>query len=89
MTDSNHYWSREITEGDRHDLGGGLFATGSADEIARAAIAAAREEGPEDTLERRAMSKLTFYENRAGRNLSDERRATLNEAKEIVRDQLS
>jgi hypothetical protein len=32
------------------------------------------------------MSKLTFYENRAGRNLSPERRATLEEAKAIVRD---
>jgi hypothetical protein len=35
------------------------------------------------------MAKLTFYENRAGRNLSDERRATLDEAKDLVRETLS
>lgn len=34
------------------------------------------------------MSKLTFYENRAGQNLSDERRAVLDEAKAIVRSRL-
>jgi hypothetical protein len=34
------------------------------------------------------MAKLTFYENRAGRNLSDERRAVLEGAKQIVRDEL-
>ena len=51
-------------------------------------LAAARDEGPEDTLGRRAMAKLTFYENRAGRNLSDDRRATLEGAKQLVREQL-
>jgi Protein of unknown function (DUF3175) len=67
---------------------GGIFASGSAAEIAEAVIAAAREEGSEDAVERRAMAKLAFYENRAGRNLSDERRATLEEAKQLVRDEL-
>jgi hypothetical protein len=88
MGDSQRYWSHEVTEEDRHDLGGGIFASGSAAETAEAVIAAAREEGPEDTVERRAMAKLTFYENRAGRSLSDERRATLDEAKQLVRDEL-
>ena len=60
----------------------------SAAQIAGAVIAAAREESPEDSLERRAMSKLTFYENRAGRNLSDERRPVLDEAKQLVRNEL-
>jgi hypothetical protein len=87
MEDSQRYWSQEVTEGDRHDLGGGLFASGSAQEIADSVLAAARTEGPEDSVERRAMAKLTFYENRAGRNLSDERRATLDEAKRLVREQ--
>jgi uncharacterized membrane protein YebE (DUF533 family) len=86
MGDSQRYWSQEITDADRHDLGGGLFANGSAAEIADAVIAAARAEGREDDVERRAMAKLTFYENRAGHNLSDERRATLEEAKQLVRD---
>jgi Protein of unknown function (DUF3175) len=87
MDDSQRYWSHEATEEDRHDLGGDIFASGSAVEIAEAA-AAARKEGPEDTVERRAMAKLTFYENRAGQNLSDESRATLEEAKQLVRDEL-
>ena len=88
MDDSEHLWSHEVTEHDRHDVSGGVFATGSAADIADAVISAARDEGPAETLERRAMSKLTFYENRAGRNLSDERRATLEEAKAIVRESL-
>jgi hypothetical protein len=86
MSDKPHYWSNEVTEEDRHDVGGGIFATGSAQEIADAVISAAQGEGSSESLERRAMSKLTFYENRAGLNLSPERRATLEEAKAIVRD---
>lgn len=85
MTDNPNRWSHEITEGDRHDVGG-VFATGSAREIADAVIAAARDEDGDESVERRAMAKLTFYENRAGRNLSAERRAVLEEAKAIVRD---
>lgn len=34
----------------------------------------------------RKVTEVTFYENRAGRNLSSERRATLEEAKTIVRE---
>jgi hypothetical protein len=89
MDDSQRYWSHEVTEEDRHDVGGGVFASGSAAEIAAAVIAAARKEGPEDTVERRATAKLTFYENRAGKNLSDERRSALEEAKRLVSDELS
>lgn len=89
MNDQKNYWSSEVTAEDRHDVGGGVFASGSAQEIADAVIAAARGEGPVDTVERRAMSKLTFYENRAGSNLSDERRAVLDEAKALVRSELS
>ncbi len=88
MDDSRRYWSQEVTEGDRHDVGGGVFASGSAAEIAEAVIAAARREGSQDSVERRAMGKLTFYENRAGTNLSDERRAVIEEAKKLVREQL-
>jgi hypothetical protein len=87
MDDSKRYWSQEVTEEDRHDVGGGVFANGSAAEIAEAVLAAAREEGPDDSLERRAMAKLTFYENRAGKNLSDERRAVIEEAKQLVREE--
>lgn len=89
MNDSRELWSHEVTEADRHDVGGGVFASGSADEIANAVIDAARAEDSDESLERRAMSKLTFYENRAGRNLSDERRQVLEEAKAIVRNRLA
>jgi hypothetical protein len=89
MDDSKRHWSHEVTEAGRHDVGAGTFADGSAAEIAKAVIAAAREEGQDDTLERRAMAKLTFYENRAGKNLSDERRAVIEEAKKLVRDEFA
>ena len=85
MKKEPHYWSSEVTATDRHDVGHEIFATGSAQEIADAVLGAARAEGPPETVERRAMAKLTFYENRGGRNLSSERRATLDEAKAIVR----
>jgi uncharacterized membrane protein YebE (DUF533 family) len=70
VNDSQGKWSHEVTEVDRHDVGEGIFASGSAQEIADAVIAAARDDGPAESLERRAISKLTFYENRAGRNLT-------------------
>jgi hypothetical protein len=85
MKEEPHHWSSEVTATDRHDVGHEIFATGSAQEIADAVIAAAQSEGPPETVERRALAKLTFYENRAGRNLSPERRSTLDEAKAIVR----
>jgi hypothetical protein len=44
---------------DRHDSETGVFASGSAEEIASAVIAAARDDGPEETLERRAMASST------------------------------
>lgn len=88
MSETPRHWSGEVTESDRHDVGGGVFADGSAQEIADAVIAAARAEGESD-VERSAMAKLTFYENRAGSKLSDDRRATLDDAKAIVRESLS
>lgn len=66
MTDQPNRWSQEITEEDRHDVGRGVFSTGTPQEIADAVIAAARDE--------------------AGRNLSSERRETLEKAKAIVRE---
>jgi len=89
LSDDKQRWSGDATAHDRHDVGHGVFASGTAREIADMVIAAAREEGPPETVERRAMAKLTFYENRAGRNLSPERRAVLEAAKEIVRSTLS
>jgi len=39
MTDKPNRWSGEITEEDRRDVGSGIFATGSAQDIAAAVIA--------------------------------------------------
>jgi hypothetical protein len=85
MSDKTNYWSSEVTANDRHDVGHEIFATGSAEDIAATVVAAAQQEGEADAVERRAMAKLTFYENRAGRNLSPERRSVLERAKSIVR----
>jgi hypothetical protein len=89
MSDSQDRWSHEVTAEDRHYVGACVFASGSAQDIADAVITAARDDGPQETVERRAIAKLTFYENRAGHNLTDERRAVLDEAKDLVRDQLA
>jgi len=86
MTDKPNRWSGEITEVDRHDVGNGIFATASAQDIAAAVIAAARDEGGDESIERRAMAKLVFYENRAGRHLSPDRRTALEAAKTIVKE---
>lgn len=55
----------------------GLF-TKSAQEIADEIISNS------DSLEQ-GESRLNFYLNRAGKNLDDERKSTINKAKEIVR----
>ena len=55
----------------------GLFATGSAKDIATTLL----EESPD---ERTAMSRLTFYINRAGHNLPAAQRKRLEAAKKIV-----
>ena len=56
----------------------GLFANGSAEEISEAVS----ENGKASLA--RAMERVTFYENRAGKNLSQERRATLEKAKNLI-----
>jgi hypothetical protein len=55
----------------------GLFAEGSAQDIADWAAGAGDLQS--------AMAEINFYENRAGSNLSAERKATLEKAKELLR----
>jgi pyridoxal biosynthesis lyase PdxS len=86
MIDKPKRSSQELTDEDQHDVGSGVFATGSPREIADAVIAAARDEDGDKSVERRAMAKLTFYENRAGRSVSPERRATLEKTEAIARE---
>jgi hypothetical protein len=80
-------WSGRVTrEGNALDLEPGVFELDDPERIARslqksAAASTRRKSGPY----RSAMSMLTFYINRAGRNLPLERRRVLENAKGALR----
>jgi hypothetical protein len=84
-TDS--FWTADVT---RHsnalDLEADVFTLDDSREIARSlkrsAEASQRRKSPPF---RSAMSMLTFYINRAGKNLSDERKRVLERAKKELR----
>jgi hypothetical protein len=83
----DYRWSGEVTrESDALDLEPGVFTKKTARAIAlslkRSAEASTRRKG---TPFQSAMSMLTFYINRAGHTLSDERRAVLERAKDELR----
>ncbi len=80
-------WSKRVTEhSDALDLEKGVFAGNDPDKIAqslkRSAIHSHRKKG---TPYQSAMSMLNFYINRAGKNLSESRKHTLDKAKEALR----
>ena len=80
-------WSKQVTEhSDALDLEKGVFAGNDPDKIAqslkRSAIHSHRKKG---TPYQSAMSMLNFYINRAGKNLSESRKHTLDKAKEALR----
>jgi hypothetical protein len=81
------YWSAEVTQrSDALDLESGVFAEDNPKRIARSLKASAehskrRKAGAYQS----AMSMLNFYVNRAGRNLSGERRRILEKAKVELR----
>jgi hypothetical protein len=83
----NAYWSNEVT---RHsnalDLEAGVFTLDDPREIAlslkRSAEASDRRKAPPF---RSAMSMLTFYINRAGKDLPQARRRVLEDAKDELR----
>lgn len=80
-------WSQDVTENsDAMDLKDGVFKQRSARTIAaslkRSAEASDRRKS---SPFRSAMSMLTFYINRAGDQLSDSRRKTLEKAKDALR----
>ncbi|MDJ0449183.1 DUF3175 domain-containing protein [Methylocystis sp. JR02] len=85
--DTKGYWSNEVT---RHsnalDLEPGVFTHDDPEEIAqslkRSAEASTRRK---TTPFRSAMSMLTFYINRAGKDLAPERRRVLEAAKDELR----
>lgn len=80
-------WSKKVTEkSDALDLEPNIFESDSAKKIAASLKASAekskrKKAGPFQS----AMSMLTFYENRAGKNLSASRKKILENAKEDLR----
>jgi hypothetical protein len=88
-TDSHHdhKWSADVTEhSDALDLERDIFKSNDPNKIARSLKASAeRSRRRKAEPYRSAMSMLTFYINRAGKNLSTEERETLEAAKPELR----
>jgi hypothetical protein len=80
-------WSADVTaHSDALDLEPKVFEKESAEEIAKSLKRSAESsDRRKSSAFRSAMSMLTFYINRAGRNLPAERRRTLEAAKEKLR----
>ena len=80
-------WSRRVTEtSNALDLEAGVFALREPREIALSLQRSAEQSRRRKTDSfRSAMSMLTFYINRAGRQLSQEHRACLEAAKDELR----
>lgn len=87
MAKSTKKWSAEVTAHDHpFDLEPGLFASGSAQQIAAALKKSAEDPARHsDDTYRTAMSMLDFYVNRAGDMLTPEQRAKLDQAKVALR----
>ena len=80
-------WSGKVTrESDALDLDKGVFKKRSAHDVALSLKRSAeRSTRRKSAPLRSAMSMLTFYINRAGKELSDSRRRTLEKAKDELR----
>jgi Protein of unknown function (DUF3175) len=80
-------WSADVTENsDALDLRNGVFKSDSPDTIAKSLKrSAVRSHRRKANPFRSALSMLTFYINRAGKNLSARRRKTLMAAKDRLR----
>jgi hypothetical protein len=80
-------WSGKVTrDSDALDLKGGVFKKRSARDIAVSLKQSAEQSDRRKAAPlRSAMSMLTFYMNRAGKNLSESRLRTLEKAKEELR----
>ena len=88
-THSTRRWSHKVTEeSDAPDLKGGVFKLDSPKKIA-ASLKRSAEQSTRRTRTpyRSALSMLTFYINRAGKNLSASRKKKLNQAKEELKVQ--
>lgn len=80
-------WSQAVTrESNALDLEPGVFALGDPRDIARSLKRSAEESARRKAPPyQSAMSMLTFYINRAGRTLPEERRRALEQAKVELR----
>jgi len=80
-------WSAEVTEhSDAMDLEKDIFKSNDPDKIAASLKRSAEQSDRRKASPyQSAMSMLTFYENRAGKNLSVDEKETLEKAKEKLR----
>jgi Protein of unknown function (DUF3175) len=86
-THSKHRWSARVTEeSDALDLEDHVFSRRSPAAIAQSLKRSAeRSQRRKGSAFQSAMSMLNFYINRAGKNLSESRRQTLDRAKDELR----
>jgi hypothetical protein len=87
MTIKTKKWSADVTEhSNAMDLEQDIFKSNDPDKIARSLKHSAEQSGRRKSSPyRSAMSMLTFYENRAGKNLEAKEKETLEKAKEKLR----
>jgi len=80
-------WSAKVTKtSDAMDLKKGVFTQASPKAIAKSVKnSAARSKRRKTTPKRSAMSMLTFYQNRAGKNLSAAQKKKIQKAKDDLR----
>jgi hypothetical protein len=84
---SESRWSGEVTKhSDALDIEKDVFKSKNPDEIAESLKHSAKvSDRRKSSPYRSAISMLTFYINRAGKNLSEPRRRTLEQAKSSLR----
>jgi len=87
-TKKTNKWSAEITEhSNAMDLEQDIFKSGDPDKIAASVKHSAEASNRRKSSPyRSAMSMLTFYENRAGKNLSADEKEVLEKAKIKLRE---
>jgi RNA polymerase-interacting CarD/CdnL/TRCF family regulator len=88
MTKTADKWSADVTEhSNAMDLEKDIFKSGDPDKIAESVKHSAEtSKRRKSSPYRSAMSMITFYENRAGKNLSSDEKQTLEKAKERLRE---
>lgn len=87
-TKAEKKWSADVTDhSNAMDLEQDIFKSGDPDKIAASLKHSAEQSHRRKSSPfRSAMSMLTFYENRAGKNLSTDEKETLEKAKDKLRE---